>query len=72
MLAGIATPILIGVAGREVVVSVKAQRRAARLLANCTVAELPESKHQPFLERDSVRNGWLAHIDRFFAEHLPR
>lgn len=71
-LAGIATPILIGIAGRDVVVSVKAQRRAARLLPNCTAADLPDSKHQPFLERDAVRNAWLAHIDRFCLERLPR
>ena len=66
------TPILIGVAGRELVVSVKAQRRAARLLPNCTLAELPESKHQPFLERDAIRNVWLGHIDRFLKARLSR
>ena len=71
-LASIANPTLIGIAGRELVVSVKAQRRAARLLPNCTVAELPESKHQPFLERDAVRSAWLEHIDRFLAAQLSR
>jgi len=29
--------------------------RAARLLPNCTLIELPESKHDPFLERDAIR-----------------
>src|SRR5947208_1961492 len=65
-------PTLIGIAGRELVVSVTAQRRAARLLPNCTVAELSESKHQPFLERDAVRSAWLEHIDRFLAAQLSR
>ena len=59
-----------GAIGREVVVSKKAQRRAARLLPNCTLVELPESKHDPFLERDAIRDYWLACLDRFVAEHL--
>jgi len=61
---------LIGIAGRDLVVSVKAQRRAARLLPNSRVAELPGSKHQPFLERSAVRNAWLAHIDQFLEAQL--
>jgi lysophospholipase len=71
-LDGIATPILVGIAGREIVVSTKAQRRAARLLPHCTVAELPDSKHQPFLERDPTRNAWLEQIDRFLGAQLSR
>ncbi len=69
-LASIGTPILLGRPGREIVVSKKAQRRAARLLPNCTLVELPESKHDPFLERDAIRDYWLASFDRFVAEHL--
>jgi lysophospholipase len=69
-LTGILTPILMGRAGREVVVSPMAQRRAARLLPNCTLIELPESKHDPFLERDAIRDYWLSCLDRFIAEHL--
>ena len=69
-LSGIRTPILIGRAGREVVVSPMAQRRAARLLPNCTLIELPESKHDPFLERDAIRDYWLSCLDRFIAERL--
>ena len=69
-LSGIRTPILIGRAGREVVVSPMAQRRAARLLPNCTLIELPESKHDPFLERDAIRDYWLGCLDRFIAERL--
>jgi len=69
-LAAIHTPILLGRAGREFVVSKKAQRRAARLLPNCTLVELRESKHDPFLERDAIRDYWLTRLDRFVAEHL--
>src|SRR6266581_2873200 len=67
-LTGIHTPILMGRAGREVVVSPAAQRRAARLLPDCTLIELPESKHDPFLEHDRVRAYWFSCIDRFIAE----
>lgn len=69
-LAGVATPILLGRPGREVVVSKKAQRRAARLLPDCRLVELHESKHDPFLERDAIRDYWLACLDRFVAERL--
>jgi lysophospholipase len=69
-LAAIATPVLLGRPGREVVVSKKAQRRAARLLPNCTLVELRDSKHDPFLERDAIRDYWLTRLDRFVAEHL--
>jgi lysophospholipase len=68
-LAAIDTPILLGRPGREVVVSRAAQRRAARLLPNCTLVELPESKHDPFLERDAIRDYWLSCLNRFIAAH---
>jgi lysophospholipase len=71
-LAGVRTPVLLGRPGREVVVSPKAQRRAAALLPDCTLVELRESKHDPFLERDAIRDYWLACLDRFIAERLFR
>ena len=71
-LGAIETPILLGRPGREIVVSKKAQRRAARLLPNCTLVELAESKHDPFLERDAIRDYWLAAFDRFVAKHLVK
>lgn len=67
-LAAIETPILIGSAGRDAVVSRAAHRRAARLLPDCTLVELPESKHEPFLEQDSIRDFWLDRVDRFIGE----
>ena len=67
-LAGIETPILLGSAGRDAVVSRAAHRRAAHLLPDCELVELPESKHEPFLEQDEIRDEWLARIDRFMRE----
>jgi lysophospholipase len=69
-LKAITTPILIGHPERERVVSAPAQRRASRLLPNCRLVELAQSKHDPFLECDSVRDYWLACLDRFIAERL--
>jgi lysophospholipase len=71
-LAAIKTPILMASPGREMVVSPAAQRRAARLLPDCTLVPLPGSKHDPFLEHDSVRAYWFYCIDRFIAERLSK
>lgn len=64
------TPILLGSAGREHVVAPAAHRRAARFLPDCTLVELPDSKHEPFLERDAIRDEWFGRIDRFLTERL--
>ena len=71
-LAGIDTPILLASAGMETFLRPEAHRRAARLLPECTLVEFPDSKHEPFLERDALRDRWFAAIDEFVAEHLAR
>jgi len=69
-LAAIKTPILLGSAGREHIVAPAAHYRAARRLPDCTLVELPESKHEPFMERDAIRDQWFERIDRFLAERI--
>ncbi|HTT80694.1 MAG TPA: alpha/beta hydrolase [Stellaceae bacterium] len=69
-LSAIDTPILLGRPEREVVVSRAAQCRTARLLPHCTLVELVDSKHDPFLERDAIRDYWLTCLERFIARHL--
>jgi lysophospholipase len=64
------TPILLGRPEREVVVSSAAQRRAAALLPDCTLVELRQSKHDPFLERDAIRDYWLSRLNGFIAERV--
>jgi alpha-beta hydrolase superfamily lysophospholipase len=39
---------------------------------DCTLVEFPDSKHEPFLERDTIRDPWFAVIDNFFAECLAQ
>jgi lysophospholipase len=71
-LCGINVPILLASAGLETFVSPVSHRRAAELLPDCTLVELPTSKHEPFLERDPIRNRWLEAIDRFITERVVR
>jgi lysophospholipase len=71
-LAGIHTPILLASAGIEVFVEPEAHRRAARYLPDCTLVEFPDSKHEPFLERDAIRDRWLDAIDRFVTERVAK
>ena len=66
-LSAIHTPILLASAGVEAFVEPAAHRRAAQLLPDCTLIEFPHSKHEPFFERDEIRNAWLAAIDRFIG-----
>jgi lysophospholipase len=70
-LRAIDTPMLLGSAGREVVVSSLAHHRAASHLPDCTLVELSESKHEPFMECDAIREAWFGHIERFAATRLP-
>jgi hypothetical protein len=69
-LAGIDTPILLAGAGIETFLCPEAHHRAARLLPDCSLVEFPESKHEPFLERDAIRDRWFAAIDQFVAASL--
>ena len=71
-LCGIDIPILLASAGLETFVSPQSHRRAAGMLPDCTLVELPASKHEPFLERDPIRNRWLEAIDRFITERVDR
>jgi lysophospholipase len=71
-LAGIDTPILLASAGIETFLCRGAHQRAAGLLPDCTLVEFPESKHEPFLERDVIRDRWFAAIDRFVADRFTR
>ena len=69
-LCAIDTPILLASAGLETFVLPESHRRAAQLLPDCTLVEFPDSKHEPFLERDPIRARWFEAIDRFIAERV--
>jgi lysophospholipase len=69
-LVEVSTPILLASAGIEAFVEPEAHRRAARFLPDCTLVEFPDSKHEPFLEQDEIRNRWFEAIDRFIDDRL--
>lgn len=69
-LVRIATPILLGSAGSDSFVDPAAHRHAARHLPDCTLFELAQSKHEPFLEADAIRDRWFEAIDDFLARRL--
>ena len=70
-LAGVTTPILIGSAGKELLVRPQSHRVAAARLPNCKLVEFPAAKHELFHETDAVRSRWFAEIETFAALHFP-
>lgn len=69
-LRAIATPVLMASPKIEWLVEPEAQVRAAALLPRCTLVEYPEARHELWMERDALRDRWLAAIDAFLSKHL--
>ncbi|MGE3295165.1 MAG: alpha/beta hydrolase [Geminicoccaceae bacterium] len=69
-LEAITTPILIMQAGRERIVSNRAERAAARRLPDARLAVFPEARHELLLERDEIRLPALAAIRALFDEAI--
>ncbi len=69
-LKSIKTPILMEIAGDDKVVDSAASTRAAGLLPNCTRVDIPEAKHEIWMERDDLRAPWLAKVGAFLDERL--
>jgi lysophospholipase len=66
----IATPILIGSAGNDLLVDPAAHMRAAALLPNGRLVTFAEAKHELFFETDAIRERWFGAIDAFAGEHI--
>lgn len=67
-LKSIKTPVLIGVAGKDEVVSIAAEDRACKLIPNCIRVDVPEAKHEIWMERDSMRGPWIKRVFEFLDE----
>jgi len=65
----IATPVLIASAGREVLVSTRAQRRLASILPDARLITYPDAFHEILMERDAIRTAFWSDFDTFLAEH---
>ena len=61
----ITTPILIASAGRDRVVSNKAQKTICSLLPNCRFTEITGARHEILKETDAVRSIFWDEFDRF-------
>ena len=61
----ILTPVLVATAGRDFVVSTDATKKLVTRLPHGELLDLPESQHEIFMERDEIRNAFLAGFDEF-------
>lgn len=62
---GIATPILIVMAGSDRVVSMSAQVKICDILPNCRLSVIPEARHEILLETDPIRQAFWKEFDHF-------
>lgn len=69
-LKAINVPILMEISGNEVIVDKEAEERASKLLPHCTRVDIPDAKHEIWMERDALRNQWLVQVDAFLKEQL--
>lgn len=58
-LRNIKTPVLLAIAGKDRLVDNAAIRRAAKLMPHADILELPESRHEIFMETDDIRARFL-------------
>lgn len=66
-LKAIKTPILMQISGEDRVVMKIASLRAAGLMPNCTRIDIDEARHEIWMERDVLRQRWLAAMDDFLT-----
>jgi lysophospholipase len=69
-LKSIKTPVLMQISDDDTIVDKAAAERASTLLPNCTRVDIPTSKHEIWMERDELRNQWLAKADIFLEGRL--
>jgi lysophospholipase len=71
-LKSIKTPILMQISDDDNIVDKAASQRACKLMPNCTAVDIPTSKHEIWMERDELRNQWLAKAYSFLEERLNK
>ncbi len=70
VLKNIKTPTLIGIAGKESLVSNAAIKKAARFLPNAEILDLPEARHEILVETDEMRDLFFKAFDDFLNIHV--
>lgn len=68
--SAIRVPTLLASAGKEVVVSVPAQRRICRELPDCRFVEIPGGRHEILMETDAVKARFWKVFDRFRVRRM--
>lgn len=68
VLKNIKIPVLFGVAGEDHVVDNDSIRRAAQLMPQASLVDVPGATHGLWQERDRYRNAWWAHVDSFISK----
>ena len=71
-LKSINAPILMGIAGSDTIVDRGAEVTASGLLPQCTRMDIPEAKHEIWMERDDLRGPWLASVAAFLEARLQK
>ena len=66
----IATPVMMGLAERDAIVSNKALRRAASAIPDAELLELSDAKHEILMEVNDIRDRFLASFDGFIQRHV--
>lgn len=66
-LAAVETPVLLLSAPGDQVVNAAAHELVIRRFPNGTIRRYPDSRHEPLMERDSIRDAVWADIDAFLA-----
>ena len=61
------TPIFMSIAGKDKIVSVRAQRRAVKSMFNACSMEYKSAKHELWMERDDIRDRWLGNVLKHLA-----
>ncbi len=69
-LKSIQTPVLMEISGEERVVLPEAQERAVKLLPSCRRVFIQAARHEIWMEKDEIRNEWLAAFDVFLNEKI--
>jgi lysophospholipase len=71
-LKAITTPVLMGIAGKDQIVRREAEERAAALMPNCTRRDVPDAKHEIWMERDELRAPWLESVSSFLQARMDQ
>ncbi|MBU6474517.1 MAG: alpha/beta hydrolase [Alphaproteobacteria bacterium] len=66
----VATPILAGIAGNDMIVDIKAAMRACALLQRCMRVDVPAARHEIWMERDDLRAPWLEKVTAFLEDRV--